>query len=84
MLHYIPNIELCINILEHNYLQLIRMSYPQEADTIRSYLLSSTRHLIDSLRRLRKAQRHESAMMLNLASSDMALLRYELMSLGVH
>lgn len=82
-LHYIPNVELCINILEHSYMQLIRMSYPQEADTIRSFLLSATRHLIDSLRRLRKAQSHESAIMLNLASGDMALLRYELMGLGI-
>jgi hypothetical protein len=82
-LHYIPNIELCINILEHSYMQLIRMAYPHEADTIRAHLLSATRHLIDSLRRLRKAQKHESAIMLNLASGDMALLRYELMGLGI-
>jgi hypothetical protein len=82
-LHYIPNLELCINILEHSYMQLIRMAYPHEAETIRGFLLSSTRHLIDSLRRLRKAQKFESAIMLNLASSDMALLRYELMELGI-
>jgi hypothetical protein len=82
-LHYIPNIELCINILEHSYMQLIRMAYPHEAEAIRSYLLSATRHLIDSLRRLRKAQNHESAYMLNVASGEMALLRFELMAFGI-
>jgi hypothetical protein len=82
-LHHIPNIELCINVLEHDYMQLIRLAHPCEADTVRSYLLSSTRHLIDSLRRYRKAQLRESAMLLNLASSDMALLRFELMGMGI-
>ena len=82
-LHYIPNVELCINILEHSYMQLIRMAYPHEADVIRGYLLSATRHLIDSLRRLRKTQHHESSVMLNIASGEMALLRFELMAFGI-
>ena len=65
------------------------MMLPNAADAvvprrkIVDYLLSATRHLIDSLRRLRKAQNHESAFMLNIASGEMALLRFELMGYGI-
>jgi hypothetical protein len=80
---YIPNLEICISTLEHNYLFLIRNSYPAEAELIRQHLFSATRHLTTSLRHLRQDQKLESAYFLNLASSDMALLRYELLSLGI-
>lgn len=82
-LRYIPNVELCINVLEHSYMQLIRLSYPQDAEIIRTHLLSATRNLIDCLRRYRKAQLRESTMLLNMAGSDMVLLRFELMGLGI-
>lgn len=82
-LNHIPNYEVCIHALENGYRWLLRTICPREAKTIRQYLISSTRHLIESLHKLRDGQDEESAELLGQASLEMDLLRYELMTMGL-
>lgn len=82
-LEYIPNYEACIHVLENGYRWLLRTICPQEAKIIRQYLISSTRHLIDSLRKLRDGEMNESADLLGQASLEADLMRYELMQMGL-
>lgn len=82
-LNHIPNYDICIHTLESGYRWLLRTICPQEAKTVRQYLITSTRHLIDSLQKLRDGQSEESANLLGQASLEMDLLRYELMNMGL-
>lgn len=79
----IPNYEICIHSLENGYRWLNRSICPKEANAIRQYLISSTRHLIESLRKIRDGQTEEGADLLNQASLEMDLMRYELMNMGI-
>lgn len=82
-LKHIPNYEICIHSLENGYRWLMRAICPQEAKVVRQYLISSTRHLIDSLRKIRDGQIDEGSNLLEQASLEMDLLRYELMNMGI-
>lgn len=79
----IPNFEICIHTLENGHRGLMRSICPQEARIVQQYLASATRHLIDSLRKLRDGETEEGADLLGQASLEMDLLQYELMSMGL-
>ena len=82
-LKHIPNYEICIHSLENGYRWLMRSICPKEATVIRQYLISSTRHLIDSLRKIRDGLSEEGSALLEQAGLEMDLLRYELMNMGI-
>jgi hypothetical protein len=82
-LEHIPNYDRCIHILEIGHRKLLRAICPREAKVIRQYLISSTRHLIGCLHKLRDGEIEDGADLLGQASLEMDLLRYELMNMGL-